>query len=100
MPLDLSKTHKFHIKGIKFVSSYLNDILIFGTYLEEHLLNLKKNRNRLREVKLKMQIDKSCRSRSGHIFISEGVKPDPKTLEIVYNLKLPEPYKNIIHLWE
>ena len=66
---------------------YLDDILIFSTSLDEHLLNLKKIFNRLRETKLKIQIDKcSFLQRQteflDHILTPQGVKPNPKKVKI------------------
>lgn len=37
---------------------YLDDILIFGTSLQEHIISIQKIFNKLREYNLKIQIDK------------------------------------------
>lgn len=79
---------------------YLDDILIFSASLEEHLTNLKKIFHCLRKAGLKIQIDK-CNFLSketeylGHILTPEGVKPNPKKIQIIQNLKLPTTEKQI-----
>lgn len=79
---------------------YLDDILIFSTSLDEHLINLRKILKRLREAKLKIQMDKCNFLRKqtdflGHILTPDGVKPNPKKVEIIQNLKLPHSQKKI-----
>lgn len=79
---------------------YLDDILIFSTSLDEHLINLKKIFNRLRETKLKIQIDKcSFLQRQteflGHILTPQGVKPNPRKVQIIQNLEIPNTQKKI-----
>lgn len=79
---------------------YLDDILIFSTSLDEHLLNLGKIFNRLRETKLKIQIDKCSFLQHqteflGHILTPQGVKPNPKKVEIIQNLKTPNTQRKI-----
>lgn len=79
---------------------YLDDILIFSTTLNEHIENIKKIFNKLKEYNLKIQIDK-CKFFAketeylGHILTPEGVKPNPKKVEDIAKLKLPETEKQI-----
>lgn len=79
---------------------YLDDILIFSTSLDEHLDNLKKIFKRLREAELKIQIDKCSFLQNqteflGHVLTPKGVKPNPRKVEIIQNLKLPNTQKKI-----
>lgn len=79
---------------------YLDDILIFSTTLEEHVNSIKRILQKLKEVNLKIQIDK-CKFLSketeylGHVLTPEGVKPNPKKVESITELKLPETQKQI-----
>lgn len=79
---------------------YLDDILIFSTSLEEHILSIRKIFERLREAKLKIQVDKCNFLRKeteylGHILTPEGVRPNPTKIEVIQNLKLPTTQKQI-----
>ena len=79
---------------------YLDDILIFSTSLEEHLLNLGKIFNKLRSAGLKIQTNK-CNFLNketeflGHILTSEGIKPNPNKISVIQNLKIPTTQKQI-----
>jgi len=62
---------------------YMDDIIIFSSSLEEHIKHLKLVFQKLRESKLKIEIDKSEFLRKdveflGHVVTPEGVKPNPK----------------------
>lgn len=87
-----------HINKICVV--YLDDILIFSTSFQEHLVNIRKVFKKLREANLKIQINK-CKFFSketlylGHILTSQGVKPNPSTVDSILKLKLPNTVKAI-----
>lgn len=79
---------------------YLDDILIFSTSLEEHLTNVKDIFRTLRKAGLKVQVDKcSFLSKEteylGHILTPNGVKPNPKKIKTIQDLKLPTTQKQI-----
>lgn len=64
------------------VLAYLDDLIIFGKTLEEHESRLLKVLDRLREVGLKISLDKCifCQSKVkyfGHIVSGDGVATDP-----------------------
>lgn len=89
---------KDHINKICVV--YLDDILIFSTSLQEHIVNINKIFDKLRIANLKIQIDK-CNFFSketeylGHLLTTEGVKPNPKKIADITQLKLPTTQKQI-----
>ncbi|KXZ75732.1 Retrovirus-related Pol polyprotein from transposon 17.6-like Protein [Tribolium castaneum] len=65
---------------------YLDDIIIFSTSLEEHIVRLKKVFERLRNANFKIQLDKSEFLRKEvaylrHIITPEGVKPNPEKIK-------------------
>ncbi|CAD7002024.1 unnamed protein product [Ceratitis capitata] len=79
---------------------YLDDIIIFSTYLQEHMNSLRLIFARLQETNLKIQLDKSEFLKKEtefleHIITTEGVKPNPKKIECVVNFSIPKTAKQI-----
>lgn len=79
---------------------YLDDILIFSTSFQEHITNIKKIFQRLREANLKIQINKCTffareTMYLGHLLTTEGVKPNPSRVDTISGLKLPTTVKGI-----
>lgn len=79
---------------------YMDDIIIFSTSLQEHIINLKTVFERLREANFKIQLDKSEFlhkevSFLGHVVTSEGVKPNPEKIHAVKNFPIPKTQKEI-----
>lgn len=73
---------------------YMDDVVVFGRTLQEHLENLKIVLQTLLEANLKVQLDKSeFLHRSidflGYIVTEEGIKPNLKKIEAIE--KYPEP---------
>lgn len=73
---------------------YINDVIVFGKDLEEHLTNLNTVLKLLNEANLKIQLDKSEFLHSeieflGYIITSQGIKPNQKKIEVI--TKYPEP---------
>lgn len=79
---------------------YLDDIIIYSTSLQEHLVNLSKIFQRLRETNFKIQLDKSEFLKKevaylGHIVTPEGVKPNPDKIAAIEKFPLPKTSKEI-----
>ena len=73
---------------------YLDDIVVFGSTIQEYNQNLVSVLERLRQTGLKVQPDKYKYLRPeleylGHIVTEDGVKPNLKKLEAVKNFKRP-----------
>lgn len=73
---------------------YLDDLIVFGTTLEEHEQRLLKVLARLEEAGLKLSLDKCqfCRSRVtyvGHIVSEHGIATDPSKVDAVTRWKTP-----------
>lgn len=71
---------------------YLDDIVVFGTTLQEHHENLIILLNRLRSTGLKLQPDKCEYLRPeleylGHLITKDGVKPNPEKLKAIRDFK-------------
>lgn len=87
-----------HINKICIV--YLDDILIFSTSIQEHIVNINKIFKKLRQANLKIQIDKCnffCKETEylGHVLTTDGIKPNPKKIKDITELRLPTTQKQI-----
>ena len=79
---------------------YIDDILIFSTSLQEHINSISKIFQKLREFNLKIQLDKcSFFSKEseflGHLLTCDGIKPNPKKIQVIKALKIPSTCKQI-----
>ncbi|KAA5654303.1 RNA-directed DNA polymerase, partial [Pseudomonas aeruginosa] len=90
------------LKGLQNVIClvYLDDIIVFSTSLQEHLVNLEKVFQRLRESNFKIQMDKSEflkleTAYLGHIISNEGIKPNPDKIATIQKYPIPKTTKQI-----
>lgn len=79
---------------------YLDDIIVFSTSLQEHMNNLEKVFQRLRESNFKIQLDKSEflkleTAYLGHVISTEGIKPNPDKITAIQNYPIPKTPKEI-----
>lgn len=84
----------------KFCFVYMDDVVIFSKSLQEHLQHIKLIFQRLKEVNLKIQLDKSeflCKEVAflGHVITPEGIKPNPSKIEAVLKYPVPKTIKEI-----
>lgn len=87
-----------HIGKICYV--YIDDVIVFGRTLEEHLKNLAIILRTLNEAGLKIQMDKSEFLHTeveflGYVISSEGVKPNEKKIETIKIFPEPKSIKEI-----
>lgn len=73
---------------------YLDDILVFSTSLQEHMINLRLVFQRLRRYNLKVQVDKCNFLKKetqflGHTITANGVKPNNDKIEAIDSIPLP-----------
>lgn len=90
------------LKGLqnKICLVYLDDIIIFSTSLQEHMVNLEKVLKRLRDSNFKVQLDKSEflkleTTYLGHVISGEGIKPNPDKIAAIEKYPLPKTIKQI-----
>lgn len=88
------------LRGLPNCTTYMDDILVFSTSLQEHIINLRAIFNRLRNSNLKIQMDKSEFLKHetpylGHIITTEGVKPNPDKISAVLNYPVPKTPRQI-----
>lgn len=79
---------------------YLDDIIIFSTSIEEHLISIERVFRKLQEANLKVQLDKCEFMRKeieylGHVVTSEGVKPNPNKIKAIKQFPVPKTTKQI-----
>ena len=88
------------LKGLKFVMTYLNDIIIFSQNELQHLEHLEIVFSHLREVGLKMKCSKCDFFKSethylGHLISQEGISPLPNKLYSIKHMPAPNSMKEI-----
>ncbi|GAU27517.1 hypothetical protein TSUD_147110 [Trifolium subterraneum] len=84
----------------KFVIIFFDDILIYSSSLEDHVLHLDKVFQILREHKLFLRKEKCCFATSrveylGHVITKEGVSTDPNKIQVVSSWPLPSSVKQL-----
>ena len=90
------------IEDIEGAEVIMDDILIWGTTLEEHDRRLKLVLDKARKYNLKLSPNKSeFRKKQiryiGHVLSSEGLKPDYEKLKAVEQMKAPQSKKELQH---
>jgi len=79
---------------------YLDDIVIYGSSLQEHNKRLTEVLQRLRKHNLKLQVEKCEFLRKevtylGHIISEDGILPDPAKVSAVKNFPTPKKVKDV-----
>ena len=88
------------LKGLKFVMTHLNDIIIFSKNESQHLEHLETVFSHLREAGLKMKWSKCDFFKSeihylGHLISPEGISPLPNKLDCIQHMPVPKNVKEI-----
>ena len=92
LPFGISSTQDEMFEDIEGVEVVVDDLLIWGETEEQHDSRLEKvaeHRN-LKLNKDKSQIKRKEISYVGHIIGKDGLKPDPKKVEAIVNMKAPK----------
>ncbi len=78
-----------------FAMVYIDDIVIYSKTFEEHLRHIELILRRLEETNIMLKL-KKCKwgdvnvEYLGHIVGRDGLKPDPKKIEKIKNLRIPK----------
>ena len=88
------------LKGLKFVMTYLDDIIIFSENESQHLEHLETVFSHLREARLKMKWSKCDFFKSeihylGHLISPEGISPLPNKLDCIQYMPVLKDVKEI-----
>ena len=81
-------------RGLSFVTTYVDDILVHSADVEEHSHHLQEVFQRLADAGLTLR-GKKCHigmkevSYLGHVFSSSGMAPDPKKIQVVQEWPVP-----------
>jgi ribonuclease HI len=84
----------------KFVVIYLDDLTVFSKTDEEHLIHLKQTFEKCRRYGLSLNPRKSHFAMQegkllGHIVFKDGIKIDPKRVEVIQTISIPRNVKEI-----
>lgn len=84
----------------RFCFVYIDDIIIYSKSMEEHVQHLNQVLQRLREVNLKIQLDKTELFRKevaflGHVVSQRGIEPNPEKIKAVKEYPIPTTSKEI-----
>lgn len=83
-----------------YAFAYLDDIIVVGKTLQDHLDNLKEVFRRLREANLKIKVDK-CKFFTretkylGHVVSEQGIKTDPDKVIAITQIPAPGNVKEV-----
>ena len=78
--------------------AYIDDVLIFSKTFEDHLLHIESVMTRLMNAGFKLKA-KKCKFATkemeflGHLITPEGIKPNPKKIEVINSLPAPTTVK-------
>lgn len=88
------------LRGMDNVFTYLDDVIIVSTSLQEHIHKLKQVFDRFKINNLKIQLDKSEFLQKqvhflGHELTADGLKPNKDKIDAVLKFPLPKSQKDI-----
>ena len=82
----------------------MDDLLVFGTILEQHDQRLITTLERIKEAgvslnKAKCKFSVSAVKFLGHIVDKDGIKADPDKTKAIINTKSPQKFVSFVGLW-
>ena len=88
------------LKGLPFAIAYLDDIIIFSETPEHHLAHIRVVLKRLQAANLRMKRSKCSFFKKelhylGHLFTTEGIKPQLEKVKAISELKPPQTQKGV-----
>lgn len=83
------------LEGLEGIEVFMDDILVYGTSMEQHDARLEKVLQRVESAGLKLNKEKCSLRQSqlrflGHLIDQSGVRPDPDKVEAIHQLPPPE----------
>ena len=108
MPFVLTKARATFQRTIDMTSSdmidytdiYVDDIVVYSESIKDHLVHLRKVRQRLREHQLFVKLNKCSFAQSELVFVGfivrrQGIRPVPEKLQTISDWPVP---KNVKHV--
>lgn len=79
---------------------YIDDVIIFGRTEEEHLQNIEKIFSKLEKANLRVNLEKTKFLKPeteflGYLVTSTGIKPDPRKVKAIQNIRPPQNLKDL-----
>ena len=86
--------------GLKGCAAYLDDVIVTGTTLEEHNMNVFELFKRISDFGFRVKMDKCSFAKKeikflGHIISKEGRKPDPEKITAIVEMPPPKDRKQL-----
>ena len=86
--------------GLKGCAAYLDDVIVTGTTLEEHNMNVLELFKRISDFGFRVKMDKCSFAKKeikflGHIISKEGRKPDPEKITAIVEMPPPKDRKQL-----
>lgn len=83
------------LEGLEGIEVFMDDILVYGTSMEQHDARLEKVLQRVESARLKLNREKCSLRQSqlhflGHLIDQSGVRPDPDRVEAIHQLLPPK----------
>ena len=83
------------LTGLPGCKNISDDIIVFGKDQKEHDANLRGVLERLKQYNIRLKEEKCSFSQPkimfyGHIFTAEGIKPDPKKVDVIKAMNSPQ----------
>ena len=82
------------VRGLPFVRVYLDDVVVFSSNLEAHLVHLQKVFDVIKEAGLKLMLSKFSFAQTnikllGHFVDKSGIAVDQSKVEVIRNAPIP-----------
>jgi len=88
------------LAGLDNVLSFVDDICIFSTTLEEHIVHVQQVLERLRQANMQVRLSKCSFAQPeitylGHVVSGQGIRTDPAKISAVRDFPTPKTIKNV-----
>ena len=99
-PATFQRCMNYLLMDVSHTMVYIDDIIVYSTTFEEHLTDLEKVLNVLKQNGLKLKPSKCEWVKAkvtflGHVVSAEGMTPDPENIAKVKNFPVPKSIKEI-----
>ncbi|CAF1107343.1 unnamed protein product [Didymodactylos carnosus] len=96
-PADISAHNQSHIRPSRwhYALAYIDDIIIYSSTFEEHLIHLNEICKKLKDAKFKLNLDKCTIAKTqieylGHLIEQGKIHPGPNNIRGLINTRIPK----------